>query len=421
VRRSANVRLLLPLLLICGCSKPAEVPKAPNTQPPSRTSFTPGEERERGNLLNLSLGAGIVSRSGEAMPDSSAIRTIDGSTDSGWVTPPGDPQQSIIMALPSRTRVTQIGLESTEKTPLAARAVQFELSTDGTTFGPPILMKPVAKGGTQLQTITPTDAAFVRFTNLEASNGRYVLFRSLQARGTPLAPPANGSPAGCWAINGQRAVFATNRSAIRGYFGEEHPLFIDGGFDGRVWLFTWTRGPEFGLGAMTVTADGKHLSGLLWHEEALAEPQFFADAWYGEPCSATAPPPRQMATDRVFRTYMDRFHTFPLYGLRFDEQGHLQGEESAATLEILAGLFARNPKLRFSLVAHELRRPTRDENAKLAREKMATLAAALQQRGLDLRNVRFVPDGSDHPHRPPAFDLARALYGGVELYVSVPR
>jgi hypothetical protein len=422
VRASLPVRLLLSaLLLATACSKPAKEQKAAAAQPPAKIVFTAGEERERGNLLNLSLGAGVVSRTGEATLDSSAVRAIDGAIESGWVTPPSDPVQSVVLALPSLTRVTQVGLESTEKTPLAARALQFELSTDGVTFGSPIVMKPLPKVGTQLQTIPPTDAAFLRVTNLAASGGRYVLLRSLQARGTALAPPAGGNPGGCWSINGQQAVFATNRSAIRGYFGQEHPIFIDGGFDGRVWLFTWTRGVEFGVGGMTVTSDGKHLSGLLWHEEALIEPQFFADAWYGQPCSASAPPPPQMATDRVFRHYMDRFHYFPLLGLRFDGEGHLNAEESAATVGILAGLFARNPRLRFSLVSHELRRPARDENAKLAREKLATLATALQQHGLDLRNVRFVPDGSDHPHRQPAFDLARALYGGVELYVSVPR
>jgi hypothetical protein len=414
--------LVAALLVAAACSKPAKEQPAAAAEPPAKIVFTAGEERERGNLLNLSLGAGVVSRTGEATLDSSAVRAIDGAVETGWVTPPNDPVQSVVLALPSPTRVTQVGLESTEKTPLAARSIQFELSADGVIFGPPIVLKPVPKVGTQLQAIPPTEAAFLRVTNLDASAGRYVLLRSLQARGTALAPPAGGNPGGCWSINGQQAVFATNRSAIRGSFGQEHPIFIDGGFDGRVWLFTWTRGVEFGVGGMTVTPDGKHLTGLLWHEEALIEPQFFADAWYGQPCSASAAaPPLQMATDRVFRHYMDRFHYFPLLGLRFDGQGNLNAEESAATVEILAGLFARNPKLHFTVVAHELRRPTRAENAALARAKLASLVPALQQRGLDLKNVRFVPDGSDHPHRQPAFDLARALYGGVELYVSVPR
>jgi hypothetical protein len=203
------------------------------------------------------------------------------------------------------------------------------------------------------------------------------------------------------------AAFSQKGSLVEGSVGD---TFVEGGSDGRFFRFAWIRGrtPEYGLAAVSITPDGRHLSGIVWHEEAIQSAMFLADDWLGEKCGGQWPPPVGIGEAPVLQTYLQRFGYFPLYGLRFDDAGRLDEAESAATLDRITPFL--KPNVRF--VSHEL---IRDPGT--AQTKLDTLRAALQKRGVNLTGIDFVSMGNRDPRRPADIDLTRAMYGTVELQI----
>jgi hypothetical protein len=185
---------------------------------------------------------------------------------------------------------------------------------------------------------------------------------------------------------------------------------LDGGSDGRFYRFAWTRDKQYGLAALSVTPDGKHLAAIVWHEEAIEADQFYADDWFGErgDCSS------EKDID-VFTTYLQRFGYFPLYALRFADDGTLDQESSAPELQRVAKLIAANPQLQVRFVAHELMHPSPQENLAVAQKKIATLRDALSRRGLPVAKIGFVALGDAQPRRPGTNPLIRAMYSSVDL------
>lgn len=370
------------------------------------------------NLLSLSQGAAVVSRTSEAVLDASAVRAIDTDPHTMWVSPPDDPQQTLVFSLPARARIDQIGLRSGSKAEHLASGIRFDLSTDGHNFTPVATITPVVSDAAQMVHIPLTSAAFVS-VNVLGAKGTYVQIASVNATGTLIEEAASASIDGCFAVNGFPASFVQNGAEVVGEVaGGVRPTIVEGGSDGRFFRFAWVRGPEFGLAAVSVTPDGRHLSGIVWHEEALEQSQFFAADWLGDrvSCEKAAPP-----SVSVFRTYLERFGRFPLFSLRFDESGRLRDGDSAATLSRVTAFLSANPTLPIRFVAHELLHSTPDENRRIAQARIDSLRAALQRNGVKLANVAFVALGAETPHREATTDLTRAMYSSVDLEVAVPR
>ncbi len=382
---------------------------------PSATAAPPAAAAP--NLLSLSEGAAVVSRTSEALLDASAVRAIDTDPHTMWVSPPDDPQQTLVFSLPARARIDQIGLRSGSKAEYLANGIRFDLSTDGQNFTPVATITPVVSEAAQMVRIPPTNAAFVR-VNVLGAKGTYVQVASVNATGTLIEAPA---PAigGCFAVNGFHASFVQKGAEVVGEVaGDARSTLVEGGSDGRFFRFAWVRGPEYGLAAVSVTPDGRHLSGIVWHEEALGETQFFAPDWLGDrvSCEKTAPP-----SVGVFRSYLERFSRFPLFGLRFDGSGRLHEGDSAATLSRVTAFLSANPTLPIRFVAHELLHSTPDENRRIAQARIDSLRAALGKNGVKLANVAFVALGAETPRREATTDLTRAMYSSVDLEVAVPR
>jgi F5/8 type C domain len=371
------------------------------------------------NLLSLSQGAAVVSRTSEAVLDASAVRAIDTDPHTMWVSPPDDPQQTLVFSLPARARIDQIGLRSGSKAVHLASGIRFDLSTDGQNFTPVATIRPVVSETAQMVRIPLTNAAFVR-VNVLGAKGTYVQIASVNATGTLIEAPAPASIDGCFAVNGFPAAFVQKGAEVVGEVaGGARPTIVEGGSDGRFFRFAWVRGPEYGLAAVSVTPDGRHLSGIVWHEEALQESQFFAADWLGDrvSCEKQAAPP----SVSVFRSYLERFGRFPLFSLRFDESGRLHDGDSAATLSRVTAFLSANPTLPIRFVAHELLHSTPDENRRIAQARIDSLRAALQKNGVKLAKVAFVALGAETPHRKATTDLTRAMYSSVDLEVAVPR
>jgi len=161
-----------------------------------------------------------------------------------------------------------------------------------------------------------------------------------------------------------------------------------------------------------VTPDGKHLASMVWHEQALQADQFYADDWLGD----RGPCPAKTSVD-VFITYLQRFGYFPLYALRFSDDGTLDDGASAPALERVMKLLAANPQLKARFIAHELTNATPRENLAVSQKKIATLRDALSRRGAAVAGLTFIAVGEAHPRREATSDLTRAMYSSVDLEV----
>ncbi len=399
--------LLVPLLAIA-CRKAPE-PREKPIAPVGPVKVVDDKE-ERANLLTITRGATIVARTGEWTLDSSALSLIDGDPATAWFSPPADPLQSITAALPARTSITQVGLQSKSK--ITPRSMRFESSLDGQRFVELITVHPAQTDNVQLFDVKPSEAVYVRATVLEGGlPGREALLFGLHVRGTELQPPATPSPEGCWSINGFAASLGQHDAHAFGSVTTQHePRLLEGGFDGRLYRFAWTRGKEYGYAAFTISPEDQHLSGLFWHEVAI--PLFAGNTWFGDRAKCGAGEPH---AEEILRAFLaNEHHLFPLYSLRFGDDGSLTAgpanDDALALLaKVLPGL--KRPRL----VAHEFRKATPAANKDFAQKELASLAAALRARGLALTNVELVAQGSDSPRQIPNTDLYRAMYSAVEL------
>jgi hypothetical protein len=357
------------------------------------------------NLLELSRGAAVVSRTGEAALTVSAVRAIDGDDKSIWTNPPENLRQTLVFSLPAPARIDQLGLTTAAKPPNEIRSAHFELSEDGQQFVDAGTFSFGLSARPQLFAIKPATARYVRVTTLAGGSQSYLQINTVHAIGSLLEAPRAASIDGCWSINELPAAFTQKGSFVEGSVGDK---LVEGGSDGRFYRFAWIRGPQYGLAAVSLTPDGKHLGGIVWHEEAIQSAMFLADDWLGNRCGGQAPPPVRTGESPVLQTYLQRFGYFPLYGLRFDDNGRLDEAESAATLDRITSFL--KPNVRF--VAHELIR-----DPATAQTKLDTLRAALQKRGVTLAGIDFVSMGNRDPRRPADIDLTRAMYGTVELQI----
>jgi hypothetical protein len=362
------------------------------------------------NLIALSRGGSIVSRTAELDLSHSAVRLIDGSGSNGWVTPSADPAQSVVLSLPARARIDRVGIMTTLLAS-AARDLRFDFSLDGEHFTRSVTMTGKAQDGVQAIAVAPpVDAQTIRLSTL---NGRsnYVLIRELIVNGAYLDQPRAGTIDGCWSVNDQPATFRSDRASVLGYVGGVDDTTLDGGSD-HFYRFAWTRGKEYGLAAMSVTPDGKHLASVVWHEQAIEFEQFHANDWLGD---HGACPPEARAGADVMATFLQRFGYFPLYGLRFADDGTLDDGASAPALARVMKFLAANPRLQVRFGAHELTHTTARENLAAAQRKVASLHDALTRRGVDLPRADFFALGEEHPRRPATTDLTRAMYSSVDL------
>lgn len=357
----------------------------------------------------LQSGASILSRSAELDLIHSAVRLIDTAGSTGWVTPAEDPAQTVVLSLAAPAHIDRIGLTATRLS-AAARDIRIDFSLDGVTFGH--AMTPTVKQIDDEQDFAVTAAVDAQYIRLSTLNGRssHVLVRDLIVNGSFLKPPAAGSIAGCWTISGQPATFRADRATVIGSAAGTLGMVLDGGTDGRFYRFAWTRDKQYGLAAISVTPDGKHLAGIVWHEQAIDLDQFYADDWIGE--RGTCPAPQEVD---VFATYVQRFGYFPLYALRFSDDGTLDDDASSPALARIAKLIIGNSQLQIRFVAHELTHATPAANLSVAQKEIATLRDALSRRGVPVTKVAFVALGEAHPRRAGTTGLIRAMYSSVDL------
>lgn len=365
----------------------------------------PDDGAERTSVLTLARGATVVSRTGELLPEDSALRAIDGDPMSFWMAPPHDLPQSMTIALPARTRIEKVGIRTDETLP--AKHIQVDASADGVTFQPLTTISSRETPDPQWFDVSGVEAAYLRVTLVDrVADAREPRLRSFLVRGSELEPPHPGDLAGCWTLNGTYATFERHGASLAGLIEmREIPMQLDGGFDGRVYRFNWVRGNDYGYALFSVSPDSKHFSALEWHEEAI--PLFYGESWFGEPhlCALG------IATDTRER-YLRRCGRFSLFGIRFRDDGSIDREASAELLAWLTKFAADQP---VQLVAHEFRQGNPAANKQFAQRELDALRAELDR--ASVKNVTFVAKGSDTPRQEPINDAMRAIYSTVDVEI----
>ena len=394
------------LLVIANCSRHA--PERPAEQP-FASNLPTDIVNERSSLLDAARGATIVSRTGEALLTTSAMNTIDGEIVTFWIPPPHDYPQSIVIALAAPSRIDRVGFRSLKKVHSEANHVTFESSMDGVKWQPLAAMTSRAIDQAQWADVAPAEAAYLRVTIPDPAYGDHdAHIYSLLARGTELAQPTNAPVDGCWSVNGEAAKFAQRGARATGVIEQsKQPMFLAGGTNGRVWRFSWIHGNDYGFTLLTVSPDGKHLSALNWHEEAI--PIFTAFPWFGDRGDCAATPLR----DDVPIALLHRAGHVSLFALQFDATGNLLADASREELQSLTSII-RGVPVPIRIVAHEYREDSK-RNKEIAEREIASVRAALAN--VDLSRVEFIAAGSDSPRHVPESDAARTIYSSVDVEV----
>jgi hypothetical protein len=400
-------RLLLAFLLLASCSRRASEHPAKSKEPGALPTDIINEQS---SLLDLSRGATIVSRTGEAMLSVSAINTIDGDIGTFWQTPPHDFPQSIVIALGAPSRIDRIGIRSLEAG-FEPKAVPFESSLDGTTWQPLATITPKRLELAQWLDVAPTTASYLR-ANIPApaTAGHDVRLHSIYAHGAEIAPRVDPRIDGCWSINGSAALFVQRGIRATGVLMRgAQPIFLEGGTTGRIWRFNWIHGNDFGYTAFAISPDDKHFSGIEWHEEAI--PLFRALPWFGE---RTTCAPAVIRND-VELALLHRANRVGLFGLQFDASGNLLLEASREELQSLLKIIHAAPPI--DIVAHEFRQPDARRNKEIAQREIDSLKAALVSLSADVSRISFRAAGSDDPRQQPEREIAAAVSSSVEVEV----
>lgn len=367
------------LALACAKEQPAAVPAAVAPAVPQRV-----------NLLDLGRGAAVVSRTAEHNLEYSAAHAIDGDPDTSWSSPSIDTEHTLVFSLPARARVDRVGATTATQPAYAPDRLVFESSLDGKTFTPLAELALEAIAAPQFADVKPVELRYLRVKTFSTRKQQYERLSSIFVNGAEIEPPAQPRIDGCWTINELPMTMVQTGSRATGVINGDVPIQLDGGTDGRVFRFAWVEGPQAGVAIFSLSPDAAHLSGWWWHESAANENR--GEAWFGErrPCA-----PAGVDTTPVMLAFLRRDRPLPLYGLRFDDKDRLVETESESTLAALTSLIAGTKNRDIRLFARE-HRYSADENRERSRQRLAALSAALQKRGIDIAQIKFIPSGSEH-------------------------
>ena len=379
-----RLRLALLCLLALACDRAAKTPAA---TAPAPTAEAIPEPDVAGNLLDLARGASVIARTGEHSYENSASHAIDGDSQTHWISPPGGPEQTLVFALATRARVRRLGLTTTPGS--AVRQLHVESSVDGAAWQAVATLSFEEKSLPQMHDVAPFEARFLRMRT-GAPRQHFTLISTIYVMGDELGPPSAGSIDGCWTIDGRPARFEQRGAHILGVIEprpdtNDAPVQIEGGFDGRTHRMAWRSGAQWGFALLTVSPDGRTISGLRWHERT--DNEGAGDGWLGPrgPCATTPFDP-----DSVRTRILGERRRYPLYGLRFDAQDKLIADQSGAALDL----------------ATKALRLVSGSQARLD-----SLRAALAARGVDMRKIELAAQ----PEQPSKTLAQKILAASIEI------
>jgi hypothetical protein len=389
--------------------------EAPKILTPRRTGLEEGVKyREKNNLAALAHGAVVTHRTAEAKPGNSAVHIIDSFPDSSWVTPPRNPQQSATIALAAPARISHVGITTrgVSVAELAVRKVKVELSNDGVAFHDAgVIATTEVTESTKLALPAPSEARFVRFSLLEgATPNRAAAIASVEVNGSYVQPPATPDMTGRWEMPGGSVVTKVEGSIISGRaeIVESDPMLFSGRVQNGVALFSWTRGPEVGFGALAVQGDT--LNAVLWHEKPISF--FIATSWVAERKGTAAVSGRDErgAVLQFLRT----LGRYPAYPVAFGADGKPL-ELVTGHIDMLLSIVRANPQHPFIMSVMSPFNIDENVNERASATRAAALRSVLEARGALPKNLTIVSRGSHYDHDFPSNELDRLLYDRFDL------
>lgn len=411
IRRIVSV-IVLGLPLACG-KPPADQPPPPPQQQTGtlQTLASRGvEEVDADNLLNLGIGASVVSRTGEGNLEQSAVQAIDSLHATIWSSPPDGRNETLVFALAAPSRIERIGI-----TPVPSQegsvGVRFEASPDAKTWREVAVVDIKPKDEPQLFDVPPFEASFLRASTVRGT-GYYTYFRSVHALGKELQLPSPRHFAGCWTINGLPTRIVQDGARLTGVVGTSPPTWLDGGSDGRIAKLMWMRGPNWGFAVLAMSPETRTISGSTFFHMISLHHQ--GPAWIGTKCERQAE--IASAPDNLPSRFLERAGKWSMYGLAFDDGGRLLEEPSRATLETLTRLL-RRPSRRLRVIAHEVRGPDREQNRLRSAARVDALRAALHKRGVDVARLELIAAGSEGDPTYVVSTVQRVMVSRVDVEV----
>lgn len=358
-------RPLLPLLLvlsIVACAPKQEPTAAGPAGPESVVAADP----ERDNLLTITNGAVVVSRTAELDLENSAAHAIDGIGETMWATPVGRAEQALVFSLGAPSRIDRLGI-TTNLAKAEVAPLRFSASDDGRTWREVFTLPPEEEKGPRIVPVPPFDARYLR-VETAAPGMSYTKILSLHAYGRETAAPQPQSFTGCWTINGSPAVLWQKGARVIGVIGTREPTTVDGSIEGRYARVMWTRGPTWGYALIALSADGEALTAVTFHTNPRVEN--VGRAWFGRRCAA---PPR-----------LEPAKPYDFVAIA----GHWSVENAAAA--DVAKLIASVPGRKLRIVGYEYREATPEANRRRLDARLAALRAELQKQGAALDRVELV-------------------------------
>jgi hypothetical protein len=366
----------------------------------------------RKNLLSVVHGGVVVDRSGELSFEHSVFDALDGDLNSFWAGPPGDPVQWMVVELPVRSRLTEVGLAfpSDDLPPVTPAWVAFELSSDGRTFHQVARLLPQKKHAVMVSQIPPTEARWVKMT-VSAAQGQPVFsVPELLAHGEELEPWKAPEVTGRWLLNGVEAAFQQKGNHVKGRVAMTPQMDLDGGWSGRIIRLNWVRGKQRGVACITIAGD--HLMGMWWFEKAVK--MFMGTPWFGERSGNATPAINEDIADRMLQVAGRR----PLFELAFDDAGNILQEQSADGLARLKAAPGGARQIRLESFEHQAEDPASD--LALSRKRLRALVGGFTACGADCRRIDAAALGANDPEGLSDSDLQKAIYSRIDLVAPRP-
>jgi len=372
------------------------------------------------SLVSFSAGALLVVSPPEYGSGWSALGIIDERPESGWAAPEGvlGPQVFVI-ELPEQTvlKTLTFDLAGTDGAGRGAKDVLVEMSNTGAKSGFQKIGQVALKDKVDNQTFPVQAEVPGRWVRVTAQTNHgandYLELMDFRATGKQLthAPVANIS--GTYDTNYNQFHVRQEGTSLTGCYEYDKGV-LTGGIEGRVLKFTWIEESGRGPAVMVVSADGKKLVGLWWHENQSGAP---AGVWNGEKVSdevGTCPHWAGGAAEQLTKD-LEEFRRARVYGINFDTDSAVIREESKQTLERIVSVLKSKSDWQMTIEGHTDSTGSPAHNQTLSEKRAQSVSDYLTGAGIAATRLKAAGFGASKPVAGNETELGRAQNRRVEL------
>jgi OmpA-OmpF porin, OOP family len=392
--------------------------------PPARAQSTSSSP----NLLSWGAGALIVqappsySDSGDWSPDD----LLDELPNTGWATKSGDLTPKVfVFELAVKSQIVSLGFDTAhvENRGRGAKDVKVEISdTKDGGFAQIASLSLAPVTDHQIFPLkTPAAGRYLRLTVLSNwGDSQYMEIMDVYAYGKPLMQPALRDNSGTFSSDYGSFHMQQTGATVNGCYEHSDGLIENGGFQGRVLLFTWSEtgsdGSRHGGPAMLIFADdGQSFKGFWWNGGGQNSSP--SGGWNGKRTSKDVGscPYWKPGSGNAVEAELESNGRAALYGILFDtDSDHLQNA-SKPTLDALVATAHDQPSWNFSIEGHTDNTGSEAHNQTLSEKRAAAVKVYLVAAGVDAGRLTTQGFGSTRPVASNDTALGRSQNRRVEI------